>query len=122
MTFAGLRVLCIEANEHLGEATETILTQLGFEVTCAHSGEAMLDQLLHLFDLVFSVVSMLGRSDGIDMAKLIARDQPDLPVLLTGGYMIAPERLQHTGALFLAKPYTVAELRTSLKRALRKAV
>lgn len=120
ISFTGLRVLCVEDNEHLAEATVTVLTQMGFEVTCAHSGEATLDQPLHLFDLVFSDVSMPGRIDGIDMAKLIARDQPDLPVLLTSGYMIAPERLQHTGALFLAKPYTVAELRTSLKRALRK--
>lgn len=119
--FTGLRVLCVEDNEHLAEATVTILKQMGFEVTCAHSGEATLDQPLHLFDLVFSDVSMPGRIDGIDMAKLIARDQPNLPVLLTSGYMIAPERLQHTGALFLAKPYTVSELRTSLKRALQKA-
>lgn len=58
---------------------------------------------------------MPRRIDGIGMAKLIARDQPDLPVLLTSGYMTAPERLQHTGALFPAKLYTVAELPTSLK-------
>ena len=64
---------------------------------------------------------MPGRIDGIEMAKVIATEHPQLPVLLTSGYMIAPERLQDTGALFLAKPYTVAELRTSLKRALRKA-
>ena len=120
VTFAGLRVLCVEDNEHLAEATVTVLTAMGFEVTCTHSVEATLEQPLHLFNLVFSDVSMPGRIDGIDMAKLIARDQPELPVLLTSGYMIAPERLQHTGALFLAKPYTVTELRTSLKRALRK--
>jgi len=120
MTFAGLHVLCVEDNEHLAEATVIVLAQMGFEVTCVHSGEATLDQPLHRFDLVFSDVSMPGRIDGIDMAKLIARDRPNLPVLLTSGYMISPERLQHTGALFLAKPYTVAELHTSLKRALQK--
>ena len=118
--FTGLKILCVEDNEHLAEATVTVLTQMGFEVTCAHSGEATLDLPLHLYDLVFSDVSMPGTIDGIDVAKLIARDHPELPVILTSGYMIAPERLQYTGALFLAKPYTVTELRTSLKRALQK--
>ena len=120
ISFAGLHVLCVEDNEHLAEATVTVLTHMGFEVTCAHSGESALDQPLHLFDMVFSDVSMPGRIDGIDMAKWIARNQPDLPVLLTSGYMIAPERLQHTRALFLPKPYTAAELRTTLKQVLQK--
>lgn len=73
VAFTGLRVLCVEDNEHLAEATVTVLAQMGFKVTCAHSGEATLAQPLHLFDLVFSDVSMPGRIDGIDMAKLIAR-------------------------------------------------
>lgn len=72
-------------------------------------------------DLVFSDISMPGRIDGLEMAKLIATRRPELPVVLTSGYMVAPERLEHAGALFLPKPYTVQKLRTALTSALYRA-
>jgi hypothetical protein len=33
--------------------------------------------------------------------------------------MIAPERLEHAGGVFLAKPYTMGELQAAIAQALR---
>ena len=54
----------------------------------------------------------------VDMATLLARRHPGLPVVLCSGYMIAPERLEHAGTVFLAKPYTMGELQAAIAQAL----
>jgi CheY-like chemotaxis protein len=115
-----LRVLCVEDNDALAEATATVLQQLGCEVDQAACAEEALARDPGRFDLVFSDVSMPGRIDGIDMATLLAKRHPGLPVVLCSGYMIAPERLEHAGAVFLAKPYTVAELQAAIAQAVTR--
>lgn len=117
--WSGLRVLCVEDNDALAEATATVLQQLGCRVEQAASAEEALAREPGRFDLVFSDVSMPGRIDGVDMASLLAKRHPGLPVVLCSGYMIAPERLEHAGAVFLAKPYTTGELQAAVAQALR---
>lgn len=119
-TWPGLRVLCVEDNDALAEATATVLQQLGCQVEQAACAEEALARELDRFDLVFSDVSMPGRIDGIDMASLLAKRHPGLPVVLCSGYMIAPERLEHAGAVFLAKPYTMGELKTAIAQAMSR--
>jgi signal transduction histidine kinase len=116
----GLRVLCVEDNDALAEATATVLRQLGCQVEQAASAEEALARDPGRFDLVFSDVSMPGRIDGIDMVSLLAKRHPGLPVVLCSGYMIAPERLEHAGAVFLAKPYTMGELQAAIAQALQR--
>ncbi|HEX8884025.1 MAG TPA: response regulator [Noviherbaspirillum sp.] len=118
--WSGLRVLCVEDNDALAEATTTVLQQLGCQVGRAACAEEALAQDLARFDLVFSDVSMPGRIDGIDMATLLARRHPGLPVVLCSGYMIAPERLEHAGAVFLAKPYTMGELQAAIAQSITR--
>ena len=118
--WSDLRVLCVEDNDALAEATTTVLQQLGCQVERAACAEEALVQDLSRFDLVFSDVSMPGRIDGIDMATLLARRHPGLPVVLCSGYMIAPERLEHAGAVFLAKPYTMDELQAAIAQSITR--
>lgn len=115
-----LRVLCVEDNDALAEATTAVLQQLGCQVERAACAEEALAQDLARFDLVFSDVSMPGRIDGIDMAALLAARHPGLPVVLCSGYMIAPERLEHSGAVFLAKPYTMGELQAAIAESVKR--
>jgi CheY-like chemotaxis protein len=72
--------------------------------------------------LAFSDVSMPGRMDGIGMAIALAAHHPGLPVVLTSGYPIAPERLEHAGAVFLAKPCTGSQLRSAILQSMKRAV
>ena len=56
-------------------------------------------------DLVFSDIQMPGVLDGRQLAELIARDHPGIPVILTSGDIQLGAGLP-TG-LFVAKPYRI---------------
>ena len=57
-------------------------------------------------DLVFSDIQMPGVLDGRQLAELIARDHPGIPVILTSGDTQLGSSVS-TG-LFVAKPYSTA--------------
>jgi CheY-like chemotaxis protein len=112
------RLLYVEDNVRIAEITEMMLEDLGFEVTWAESGEEALqriDDAPEPFDLVFSDVVMPGIS-GVGLAKRLARDCPDLPVVLTSGF--SAELVAGFGSEFelLQKPFTRAALIDVLRR------
>ncbi|RZA32523.1 MAG: response regulator [Lysobacteraceae bacterium] len=115
---SGLRVLCVEDDPEVAEATLTLLGNLGCETTLARDAQEALAQPLDGIDLVFSDVMMPGPIDGIGLARRIRDRHPDMPVLLVSGYVMAPERLQGLSVSVLAKPYTQEELRRALARLL----
>jgi len=57
-------------------------------------------------DLVFSDIQMPGMLDGRQLAELIARDHPGIPVILTSGDTQLGASVS-TGP-FVAKPYSIA--------------
>ncbi|QOY96056.1 response regulator [Massilia sp. UMI-21] len=113
---AGLRVLCVEDDPEVADATLAMLGNLGCEVTLARDAREALAQPLDGVDLVFSDVVMPGAIDGIGLARRIRAQYPALPILLVSGYVVAPERLQGLSISVLAKPYTQEELRRALAR------
>lgn len=110
----GVRVLCVEDDETVGEVTTALLITFGCKVNRALNADEALQKDLHDYDLVFSDVQMPGLMDGIALAKEIAARRPDLPILLASGYMIAPERLRELHVNVIAKPYTANALRMAL--------
>lgn len=67
------------------------------------------------FDVVFSDVVMPGMG-GIELAKRLSRDMPNLPVILASGYshVLATEGAE--GIELLMKPYSPAQLSNALQR------
>lgn len=57
-------------------------------------------------DLVFSDIQMPGMLDGRQLAELIARDHPGIPVILTSGDIQLGACV--STCLFVAKPYSTA--------------
>ena len=60
----------------------------------------------------------LPQMSGLDLARLIARARPDLPVVMMTGY---PDRLEEAiaiGILPLVKPFTIVQLVAALNDAL----
>ncbi|WP_322032878.1 response regulator [Paraburkholderia sp. J76] len=57
-------------------------------------------------DLVFSDIQMPGTLDGRQLAEVIARDHPGIPVILTSGETL-PD-VSALATLFVAKTYSVA--------------
>jgi CheY-like chemotaxis protein len=99
------------------------LTMDGHEVKTAADGSEALDVLTREdgnFDLLLTDVRM-PIMDGIALALNVARDFPDMTILLMTGYADQRERAQGLDALIhdvITKPFTLAALRAAVNEAL----
>jgi len=113
-------VLYVEDDPDVADATGALLQSLGVEVRLATGADAALACDLADVDLVFSDVMMPGEMDGIDLARWLAAHHPALPVVLTSGYMLSPERLQELKVGFVRKPASLGAINDAFVTALRK--
>jgi len=99
------------------------LTMDGHEVKTAADGSEALDVLTRedgRFDLLLTDVRM-PLMDGIALALNVARDFPQVTILLMTGYADQRERAQGLDALIhdvITKPFTLAVLRAAVNEAL----
>jgi signal transduction histidine kinase len=107
---AGLHILCVEDDPSVAETSAALLRSLGAEVTLADGADAAIRTNLAAFDVVLSDVMMPGSMDGIGMAHWLAAHHPGLPMVLTSGYMVAPERLQSLQVRYVRKPFALEAL------------
>ncbi|KQT90248.1 response regulator [Methylobacterium sp. Leaf466] len=86
---AGRSVLVVEDEEDVRQIAVSALMALKFNVIDARSGEEALGILEQTQDikLVFSDVNMSGALTGIELGHIIMRRWPNIPVLLTSGYI-----------------------------------
>jgi len=111
------QVLVVEDDDEVAALTVEMIKQLGYCTTRVASAEAALGALAdrRAVDIVFSDVMMPGRMNGVELAQEIRRRRPNLPVLLTSGYVEAVRR--NAGAQrikIIPKPYQIDELRDAL--------
>lgn len=120
--YSGL-VLMVDDQASVRKMGETLLSRLGFSILSAASGAEALDFFRQHPGEVCCVVTDLTMPgmDGWEVLAALRRIQPDLPVILASGYeealamgRDAPEQPN----AFLHKPYSKAELKTALNRAL----
>jgi len=117
------RVLIAEDEEALCAMCARALTMDGHEVIAARDGGEALDVLVRedgRFDLLLTDIRM-PIMDGIALALSAARDFPNLTILLMTGYADQRERAHGLDALIhdvIAKPFTLATLRDTVKEAL----
>jgi len=95
------------------------LREFGYTVLEARNGDeaAKLLDGEGSIDVVFSDVRMPGRIDGLALAKWIARNRPEIGVLLTSAY-VAPADLADSGSAvsgLLRKPYTPGEVLSRIR-------
>jgi CheY-like chemotaxis protein len=99
------------------------LTMDGHEVKTAADGSEALDILTREeghFDLLLTDVRM-PIMDGIALALTVARDFPNMTILLMTGYADQRERAYGLDALIhdvITKPFTLAALRAAVNEAL----
>ena len=118
---AGACVLVVEDNEAVGQFSTEMLRDLGYETTWCGGGAEALTLLLDpdkTFQLVFTDVIMPGMN-GIDFAKQVRRQLPDMPVLLTSGYSDVLAAQGTHGFELVSKPYSVETLSRAVAAALR---
>jgi CheY-like chemotaxis protein len=92
------------------EAVTRALEESGFEVLVAEHGEAAVALLEGGArpGVVFSDIVMPGTVSGIDLAGIVRRRYPALPVVLATGYTERQPSLP--GVQVLAKPYAIDKL------------
>ena len=117
------KILIAEDEEVLREMCARGLKMAGHDVKTACDGSEALDILQReggRFDLLLTDIRM-PIMDGIALALASARDYPDLVILLMTGYADQRERAHGLEALIhdvIAKPFTLAVLRTAVEGAL----
>lgn len=116
------RILLVEDEDAVRTFSTRALTNKGYEVLGAESGEAALSLLesqdIKTIDLLITDVMMPGM-DGPTMAKKIRDMSPDLKIIFISGY--TEDKLKdHMGAniFFLPKPFTLKQLAEKVKEAL----
>ncbi len=123
----GLRVLLVEDNEEVAAGTEALLTMMGHHVTYLFNADAAATMLEAAradasagfpFDVVLSDIHMPGQMNGIDLAEMMQRFHPRIPVILVTGYAEELDRARQVGARVLSKPFDIALL-DALLRAIR---
>ena len=117
------RVLLVEDNEALADATRPILEALG----CRVRHVASADQALELvrreernYDVVLSDIVMPGTMDGLALAREILRGHPGLQIVLMTGYAAQLHNATQLKVDVLPKPCSPQMLQTALARALAR--
>jgi two-component system, cell cycle sensor histidine kinase and response regulator CckA len=119
----GETILIVEDDDAIRANVRDCLQHLGYTVLEAASGPAALETCESRegrIDLVMTDIVMLGMS-GREMAARISRRYPAVRLMYTSGYtddVAARHELRQDGTVFLEKPYTVADLARSVRRAL----
>jgi signal transduction histidine kinase/CheY-like chemotaxis protein len=116
---APARILYVEDNIELAEATHAVLETFGYEVELACDASHGLEQLARgHFNLVLSDVAMPGALDGIAFAAMVTRDFPGLPVILVTGYAKELGLAMQAGFRVLEKPCSPEHLVEAIAQAL----
>jgi two-component system, cell cycle response regulator CpdR len=117
------RILVAEDEEGLRSQIARALAADGHEPVTAGDGAEALDVLCNnggKFDVLLADIRM-PVMDGIALALAAARDYPQLVILLMTGFAEQRERAAGLAGLIhavVAKPFTVAQLREAIGRAL----
>jgi CheY-like chemotaxis protein len=123
---SGQHVLYVDDEEALVFLTTRVLERLGYRVTGRSDARQALRDFSadpSQFDAVISDLSMPGMT-GPELAKVMLAMRPDLPIVLTSGY-IREEDMEQVRALnirdLVLKPNTVEALGDALHKALAAA-
>src|SRR5262245_45237443 len=117
------KILVVDDEKNVRVLFERILVKEGYQVECAASGSEAIDKLANSsFDLVVTDLKMDG-VDGLDLIKNGKRAKKDLPFVLISGYGTAQTAVlaaKEGADVFLMKPIDIGELKSAVKKALRK--
>ena len=113
------RILLVEDDRSVAEATLDLLHNMGFDTRWAGDGTAALafvesDPKLAL---VLSDVVMPGGVSGLDLARTLRDRRPELPVILATGYSSYASEVVAEGFALIEKPYRRDVLAASLRSA-----
>ena len=117
------RVLIVDDEDSMRALVARAIAMDGHDVATARDGAEALEILCGeqgAFDLLLTDIQM-PVMDGIALALAVARDFPDLTILLMTGFAHQRERASGLNAIahdVITKPFSVADIRTAVADAL----
>ena len=109
------RLLMVEDDPGVAEVTATFLRTEGFDVDLARNAtEALACLEDNHYEFLLSDILMPGGISGIELARRVETQWPDMHIILSSGFPGEVETLRLSAWTFLPKPYTPAQLRTLL--------
>ena len=120
---SGECILLVEDDEPVLALGVEMLTELGYQVFSAPSGQAALEAVRKGadFDLLFSDIVMPGGMTGVQLAHAVRELRPGARILLTSGYVGELGPLVGQGFELIDKPYERAALASRLRELLTPA-
>jgi DNA-binding response OmpR family regulator len=121
------RILVAEDEEPLRDFIARALIQDGHEVIATGDGAEAVEELSRAsspFDLLLTDIKM-PVMDGIALALAVARDHPEVVILLMTGFADQRERAHGLDALIhdvIQKPFSVAQIQGAVKEALVRPI
>ena len=116
-----MNILLVEDSDEVSCITIEYLHELGHQAVAVAAAENALEELkTAAFDAVMTDIRLPGMS-GIELAKVLVKSHPKLPVILASGYgavnveFLMGEKLRTV--LMLPKPYDLPELERTLREA-----
>ena len=120
VTVPGARILLVEDDPRVRNATVGALEDLGYQpVSCSGGAEALEHFADERFDLVISDVVM-PKMSGPELIRELRQRRPDIAVLFVTGYVGEGETDDLIGYDLLRKPFTVNALATAVAAALSR--
>ncbi len=115
------RILIAEDESSVREFVTRALVQRGHAVTATCDGSEALDALQEeSFDLLLADIVM-PQLDGVGLALKVAKEYPDLRVVLMTGYAAERDRAHNLDALVhqvVSKPFSLSEICETVDAAL----
>jgi ATP-dependent Lon protease len=115
------RVLVVDDEEIARRNLAHVLSKEDYEVTTAADGEEALRKLEATeFDVVVTDLRMAG-IDGIRLLEIVRARHPEMRIIMVTGFATVPSAIEavRKGAFhYIAKPFTLDEVRDAVRRAL----
>jgi CheY-like chemotaxis protein len=116
-----MNILLVEDSDEVSCITVEYLHELGHQVVAVTAAEQAIARLKNEpFDAVMTDIRLPGMS-GIELARALLKDYPNLPVIICSGYgALSVELLlgeQQRTVLMLPKPYDLPDLEGTLNEA-----
>ena len=118
------KILIVEDTDYLRFLMAEVLDSVGPSVealSTADDGYSFLQQHGHNVAVLVADIRTPGRLDGIGLAKLVASKWPHIKVVLTSGYNTNSFSNLDAFDQFLAKPWSIDQLRGAVLKVLEDA-
>ncbi|WP_434137013.1 response regulator (plasmid) [Pseudomonas luteola] len=118
------KILIVEDTDYLRFLMAEVLDSVGPRIEAlptADDGYSFLQEHAHTVAVLVTDIRTPGRLDGVDLAKLVASKWPHIRIVLTSGYSM--NSLSNLNAIdqFLAKPWSIDQLRGAVLKVLEDA-